>query len=197
MKFIKPKYLALFVAAATSSAFAAVPGTPSITSGNDKFALVEVDQAAQDYNNLVKVHKDGVDVKVEWNVWSGDAPTSAKVLLDGQTVWTGAGSAAGSATFKVKKGGRYQEQVQLCNDSGCSTSANKLIIVADTDGSHLLPMNTPLLENNKTWNLCWLRWYRYHDPAWRPEPGYRHSRHPAHLRRWPRPCRALPQTDDQ
>jgi chitinase len=150
MKFIKPKYLALFVAAATSSAFAAVPGTPSITSGNDKFALVEVDQAAQDYNNLVKVHKDGVDVKVEWNVWSGDAPTSAKVLLDGQTVWTGAGSAAGSATFKVKKGGRYQEQVQLCNDSGCSTSANKLIIVADTDGSHLLPMNTPLLENNKT-----------------------------------------------
>ncbi|MHA1000133.1 glycosyl hydrolase family 18 protein [Leclercia pneumoniae] len=150
MKFIKPKYLALFVAAATSSAFAALPGTPSITTGNDKFALVQVDQTAQDYNNLIKVHKDGVDVKVEWTVWSGDAPTSAKVLLDGQTVWTGAGSTAGNATFKVKKGGRYQEQVQLCNDSGCSTSASKLIIVADTDGSHLLPMNTPLLENNKT-----------------------------------------------
>ena len=149
MKFMKPKYLALFVAAATSSVFAAAPGTPSITSGNDKFALVEVDQAAQDYNNLIKVHKDGVDVKVEWNVWSGDAPTSAKVLLDGKTVWTGAGSAAGSATFKVKKGGRYQEQVELCNDSGCTKSASKLIIVADTDGSHLLPLNTPLLENNK------------------------------------------------
>ncbi len=149
MKFMKPKYLALFVAAATSSVFAAAPGTPSITSGNDKFALVEVDQAAQDYNNLIKVHKDGVDVKVEWNVWSGDAPTSAKVLLDGQTVWTGAGSAAGSATFKVKKGGRYQEQVELCNDSGCTKSASKLIIVADTDGSHLLPLSTPLLENNK------------------------------------------------
>ena len=84
MKFMKPKYLALFIAAATSSAFAAAPGTPSITSGNDKFALVEVDQAAQDYNNLIKVHKEGVDVKVEWNVWSGDAPTSAKVLLDGR-----------------------------------------------------------------------------------------------------------------
>jgi len=150
MNFMKPKYLALLIAAATSSAFAAAPGTPSITSGNDKFALVEVDQAAQDYNNLVKVHNDGVDVKVEWNVWSGDTPTSAKVLLDGQTVWTGAGSAAGSATFKVKKGGRYQEQVELCNDSGCTKSASKLIIVADTDGSHLLPMNTPLLENNKS-----------------------------------------------
>ena len=149
MKFMKPKYLALFIAAATSSAFAAAPGTPSITSGNDKFALVEVDQAAQDYNNLIKVHKEGVDVKVEWNVWSGDAPTSAKVLLDGNTVWPGAGSAPGSATFKVKKGGRYQEQVELCNDSGCTKSASKLIIVADTDGSHLLPLNTPLLENNK------------------------------------------------
>src|SRR5690606_7992421 len=150
MKFMKPKYMALFIAAATSSVFAAAPGTPSISSGNDKFALVEVDQAAQDYNNLVKVHNDGVDVKVEWNVWSGDAPTSAKVLLDGKTGWTGAGSASGSATFKVKKGGRYQEQVELCNDSGCTKSASKLIIVADTDGSHLLPLNTPLLENNKT-----------------------------------------------
>ncbi|VTP65925.1 Chitinase A precursor [Leclercia adecarboxylata] len=148
MKFMKPKYLALFVAAAVSPVFAAVPGVPSLTNGNDKFAIVEVNQAAQDYNNLVKVH-DGADVKVEWNMWSGDAPTSAKVLLDGKEVWSGAGSAAGSATFKVMKGGRYQEQVQLCNDSGCSTSASKLIIVADTDGSHLLPLTTTLQENNK------------------------------------------------
>lgn len=149
MKFMKPKYLALFVAAAASPVFAAAPGTPSITSGNDKFAIVEVDQAAQDYKNLVKVHPDGADVKVEWNVWSGDAPTSAKVLLDGQTVWTGAGSAAGSATFKVKKGGRYQEVVELCNASGCTKSPSKLIVVADTDGSHLLPLTTTLQENNK------------------------------------------------
>lgn len=150
MKFMKPKYLALFVAAVSGSAFAAAPGTPSISSGNDKFALVEIDQAAQDYGTLVKVHNDGVDVKVEWNVWSGDAPTTGKVLLDGQTVWSGAAGASGSATFKVKKGGRYQEQVELCNASGCSKSASKLIIVADTDGSHLLPLNTPLQENNKT-----------------------------------------------
>ncbi|MFA1283601.1 glycosyl hydrolase family 18 protein [Citrobacter telavivensis] len=150
MNFMKPKYLALFIAAATSSAFAAAPGTPSISSGNDKFALVEVDQAAQAYNNLIKLHKDGVDVKVEWNVWSGGTATSAKVLLDGTTVWSGAGSNAGSATFKVKKGGRYQEQVELCNTSGCTKSASKLIIVADTDGSHLLPLNAALRENNKT-----------------------------------------------
>lgn len=85
---------------------------PTIGYGNDKFALVEVDQAAQDYNNLVKVHNDGVDVKVEWNVWSGDAPTSAKVLLDGQTVWTGAAGATGSATFKVKKAGVIRSRLK-------------------------------------------------------------------------------------
>ncbi|ADO49173.1 glycosyl hydrolase family 18 protein [[Enterobacter] lignolyticus] len=152
MKLMKPKYLALFVATvAGSSAFAAVPGKPMLSYGNDKFAIVEVDQAAQDYNSLVKVH-DGADVTVEWNVWSGDAPTSAKVLLDGQTVWSGAGSASGKATFKVKKGGRYQEQVELCNASGCSKSDSKLIIVADTDGSHLLPLNAPLQENNKAFS---------------------------------------------
>ncbi|MEB6379130.1 glycosyl hydrolase family 18 protein [Leclercia adecarboxylata] len=149
MKIMQPKYLALFVAAAVSPVFAAVPGKAMLTNGNDKYAIVEIDQAAQDYNSLVKVN-DGADVKVEWNVWTGDAPTSAKVLLDGQVVWSGAAGAAGSATFKVKKGGRYQEQVQLCNDSGCSTSDSKLVIVADTDGSHLLPLNAPLLENNKS-----------------------------------------------
>lgn len=150
MKIMQPKYLALFVAAAVSPVFAAAPAKPSLTNGNDKFAIVEVDQSAQEYNSLIKV-KDGVDVTVEWNVWSGDAPTSANVLLDGKVVWSGAGSAAGKATFKVNKGGRYQEQVQLCNDSGCSTSDSKLVIVADTDGSHLLPLSTPMLENNKSY----------------------------------------------
>lgn len=151
MKIMQPKYLALFVAAAVSPVFAAVPGKATLTNGNDKYAIVEINQAAQDYNSLVKVN-DGADVKVEWNVWGGDAPTSAKVLLDGQVVWSGAAGATGSATFKVKKGGRYQEQVQLCNDSGCSTSDSKLVIVADTDGSHLLPLNAPMLENNKSFD---------------------------------------------
>lgn len=117
MKLMKPKYLALFVATvAGSSAFAAVPGKPMLSYGNDKFAIVEVDQAAQDYNSLVKVH-DGADVTVEWNVWSGDAPTSAKVLLDGQTVWSGAGSASGKATFKVKKAAATRSR------SSCATPA--------------------------------------------------------------------------
>lgn len=102
-----------------SSAYAAAPGKPTIGWGPTKFSIVEVDQAATAYNNLVKV-KDAADVEVNWNLWSGDLGQSAKVLLNGQEVWSGPSAAAGSAKFKVKKGGRYQMQVALCNADGCT-----------------------------------------------------------------------------
>ena len=57
--------------------------------------------------------------------------------------------ASGTANFKVNKGGRYQMQVQLCNSDGCTASDAKEILVADTDGSHLVPLNAPLKENNR------------------------------------------------
>lgn len=40
-------------------------------------------------------------------------------------------------------------QVALCNADGCTLSDKKEILVADTDGSHLLPLKAPLKENNK------------------------------------------------
>lgn len=40
-------------------------------------------------------------------------------------------------------------QVQLCNSDGCTASDAKEILVADTDGSHLVPLNAPLKENNR------------------------------------------------
>ena len=87
-----------------SSAFAAAPGKPTIGWGETKFAIVEVDQAATSYNKLVKVHADGAPVSVSWNLWSGDVGQTAKVLLDGKEVWSGAASASGTANFKVTKG---------------------------------------------------------------------------------------------
>ncbi|MEH8197200.1 glycosyl hydrolase family 18 protein [Aeromonas allosaccharophila] len=145
----KPTMLALAVGlCCASSAYAAAPGKPTIGWGPTKFSIVEVDQAATAYNNLVKV-KDGADVEVNWNLWSGDLGQSAKVLLNGQEVWSGPSAAAGSAKFKVKKGGRYQMQVALCNAEGCTLSDAKEIVVADTDGSHLAPLKAPLQENNK------------------------------------------------
>ncbi|WP_421276934.1 glycosyl hydrolase family 18 protein [Aeromonas veronii] len=145
----KPTMLALAVGlCCASSAYAAAPGKPTIGWGPTKFSIVEVDQAATAYNNLVKV-KDAADVEVNWNLWSGDLGQSAKVLLNGQEVWSGPSAAAGSAKFKVKKGGRYQMQVALCNADGCTLSDTKEIVVADTDGSHLAPLKAPLQENNK------------------------------------------------
>ena len=132
-----------------TSAFAAAPGKPTIGSGPTKFAIVEVNQSASAYNQLVTVHKDGAPVSVTWNLWSGDVGQTAKVLLDGNEVWSGPASAAGTANFKVTKGGRYQMQVALCNADGCTLSDKKELVVADTDGSHLAPLNAPLQENNK------------------------------------------------
>ncbi|MCS3454831.1 chitinase [Aeromonas sp. BIGb0405] len=146
----KPSLLALMVAGLfASSAYAAAPGKPTIGWGETKFAIVEVDQAATAYNKLVTVHADGAPVSVSWNLWSGDVGQTAKVLLDGVEVWRGPSGASGTANFKVTKGGRYQMQIELCNADGCTRSDAKEIVVADTDGSHLLPLNAPLQENNK------------------------------------------------
>jgi len=136
-------------ATCTASVLAAPPGKPSIASGETKFAIVEVDQAATSYNELIKVHADGAPVSVSWNLWYGDFGQTAKVLLNGEVVWSGAASASGTANVKVTKGGRYQMQVALCNADGCTLSDRKEILVADTDGSHLLPLKAPLQENNK------------------------------------------------
>ncbi|MBK5145243.1 glycoside hydrolase [Budviciaceae bacterium BWR-B9] len=152
MKLMKPNILALMIATLAAPAWAAVPGKPSLDSGNDKFAIIEVDQAAASYKDLVKVH-DSATVTVAWNIWSGDTGKTAKVLFDGKEVWSGsAGGSTGKATFAVKKGGRYQEQVEICNDSGCTKSDSKLVIIADTDGSHLLPLTPALKEKNKAFS---------------------------------------------
>ncbi|MGN5114258.1 glycosyl hydrolase family 18 protein [Aeromonas jandaei] len=145
----KPTLLALAVGLfCTSAAYAAAPGKPTIGWGPTKFAIVEVNQMATSYNELVKV-KDAADVEVSWNLWSGEVGQTAKVLLDGKEVWSGPSAAAGTAKFKVNKGGRYQMQVALCNADGCTLSDKKEIVVADTDGSHLAPLKAALQENNK------------------------------------------------
>ncbi|MCS2151926.1 glycosyl hydrolase family 18 protein [Scandinavium goeteborgense] len=135
----------------TSGAFAALPGKPTLGADATTFSIIDISQSATAYQQLVTI-KDAADVTVTWNLWTGDAGQTAKVLLAGKEVWSGASSAAGSATFKVKKGGRYPLQVALCNSEGCTSSDAKEIMVADTDGSHLLPLKAPLQENNKPYS---------------------------------------------
>ncbi len=87
-KFNKPLLALLIGSTLCSAAQAAAPGKPTIAWGNTKFAIVEVDQAATAYNNLVKV-KNAADVSVSWNLWNGDAGTTAKILLNGKEAWSG------------------------------------------------------------------------------------------------------------
>lgn len=140
--------LALVIGAGLlATAACAPPGKPSLGWGERTFAIIEVNQAATAYNQLV-TKKDAADVSVTWNVWSGDPADKSRVLLNDKEFWSGAGSAT-SAAFKVKKGGRYQMKVELCNADGCSYSESTEIVVADTDGSHLPPLDYSIGERNK------------------------------------------------
>ncbi|GBP04526.1 Chitinase A [Eumeta japonica] len=112
--------------------------------------MVEVNQAATAYNQLVKKH-DAAEVSVSWDLWTGNTgDVTSKVLLNGEEFWSGPFTGSSStATFKIKKGGRYKMQVELCNPDGCSQSDPVEITVADTDGSHLPPLETTTGEKNK------------------------------------------------
>ncbi|MBY6226453.1 glycosyl hydrolase family 18 protein [Ferrimonas balearica] len=144
----KPTVTALLVAGALCpSAWAAIPAKPSIA-GDTHFAVIEVDHGATSYNQLINV-KPAAEVSVTWNLWHGELGDTAKVLLDDQVVWQGPSAASGTAEFEVSKAGRYQLTVALCNAEGCTSSDPMSIQVADTDGSHLAPLDFQLKENNR------------------------------------------------
>ncbi|WP_250458491.1 glycosyl hydrolase family 18 protein [Microbulbifer litoralis] len=142
---------ALLALGLASSPALAAPGAPTIDWMETSFAIIEVDEAATAYEDLVTIN-DAAEVPVSWSRWSGDAATSARYLLDGEVVLEQSISGdtqSGSATLQVAEGGQYDLQVALCNDDGCSSSEITEIIVADTDGSHLDPIALTAGENNQ------------------------------------------------
>jgi len=152
MRLNKFSLVALSVAAATmSSSVLAAPGTPQLSWMETDYAIVEVDQAATAYKDLVTV-KTAADVPVAWQRYSGDTADRWKVKLNGNVVFEEsidpASSGAGSTTLSISQGGQYTLAVELCSGSGaeeaCSSSPATNIVVADTDGSHLDPLPIPL-----------------------------------------------------
>ncbi|WP_028022797.1 glycosyl hydrolase family 18 protein [Enterovibrio calviensis] len=151
--------LAASVAGAISSPALAAPGAPIIGWGETNFAIIEVNDAATAYKDLVTV-KPFAEVPVSWDRWSGDPAESWRVLLNGEVVYeasvTPSASQKESAILQVAKGGQYDMVVELCSGTGaaqaCTPSAPKQIVVADTDGSHLdpLPMNVDPNNGNYT-----------------------------------------------
>jgi GH18 family chitinase len=130
----------------SGSATAAPPGTPTIEWADRNYALVQVSQTATAYNELV-TRRDSVTIDVSWNVWYGDSAQDAYVYLDDSIVWSGSAGPK-RAQFHISKGGKYVMKVRLCNTDGCSVSAGVETLVADTDGSHLDPLNYEWRENN-------------------------------------------------
>ncbi|MCA0899155.1 glycosyl hydrolase family 18 protein [Microbulbifer agarilyticus] len=147
------RHAMLALGLASSSAIAA-PGAPTIDWMETSFAIIEVDEAATAYEQLVTIN-DYAEVPVAWSKWSGDPATTAQYLLNGQVVLEqnvgGGATQTGTATLQVAEGGQYSLQVALCNDDGCSTSAATDIVVADTDGSHLDPITVTAGENNQSY----------------------------------------------
>ncbi|NTS78528.1 chitinase C-terminal domain-containing protein [Catenovulum sp. SM1970] len=143
---------AAIAALSSANAVAAAPGAANIGWMETSFSIIEVDDAATAYNNIIKIN-DAATVPVAWDRWSGDAADTAQYLLNGKVVAeqavSGSASQSGNIDLKVSKGGQYDLVVRLCNADGCTDSAPIAIAVADTDGSHLDPIRLNVGENNK------------------------------------------------
>lgn len=145
---------AILTTSAASSAFGAPPGAPTINWMESNFAIIEINETASAYAQLVSI-SDYAEVPVTWSKWSGDTATSAKYLLNNtvvleQTLTSTGDNQTGSATLQVDKGGQYELDVQLCNADGCTAAGvTKTIKVEDTDGSHMDPLVLTDGENNQ------------------------------------------------
>ncbi|KXF82131.1 glycosyl hydrolase family 18 protein [Enterovibrio coralii] len=137
----------------------AAPGAPVISWMETNFSIIEVNDAATAYKDLVTV-KPYAEVPVTWDRWSGEPADSWRVLLNGEVVHeasvTPSASQKESTILQVAKGGQYDMVVELCSGTGaaqaCTASSPTPIVVADTDGSHLdpLPMNVDPNNGNYT-----------------------------------------------
>ncbi|OBT14020.1 hypothetical protein A9264_02475 [Vibrio sp. UCD-FRSSP16_10] len=132
-------------------AFAAAPGEPTIGWGDHTYAMVELDAEKIPYEQLVIAVHESIDIEVTWDVWAGDPADTARVLLDGNVVWEGDPS-ANKAVFKMSQGGLYNMAIELENADGISRSKETLLTIADTDGSHLAPLETIWTENHKPYD---------------------------------------------
>ncbi|MGR5266604.1 glycosyl hydrolase family 18 protein [Vibrio astriarenae] len=148
--------VAAIAAALSASSVNAAPSVPSIDvygSNNLQFSKIELAmETTSGYNDMVK-YRDQADITVKFNQWSGERGDSYNIYFDGQKVASGpiTGSQP-TASFQYAQGGRYQMEIEACDASGCSRSSAAEIVVADTDGSHLAPLEMNIDPNNGTFN---------------------------------------------
>jgi chitinase len=140
--------------ALTSVQVSAAPAAPSIDWAPQNYSFVEVNlEGLGSYKDLVTA-KEMVNISIKWNSWSGTGGDSYKVYFDNAVVNQGsfaAGTKSGIITFPYDKSGRHQLTIELCEGAVCATSAQKEIVIADTDGGHLAPLAMNIDLNNKTY----------------------------------------------
>ena len=145
---------AFWMLSAIGSASAA-PSVPTIDvygSNNLQFSKIELTMdSTSGYYDMVK-YSDEAEVSIKFTQWSGDPGDSYKVYFDDVEVASGAISGnQTTAIFSMAQGGRYNVAVEACDPTGCSRSAEQQLIIADTDGSHLEPLNMNVDPNNKSY----------------------------------------------
>ena len=122
---------------------------PRFDWSNDTYSLVQINQNAQNYEDLIVARHDEVDVSVSWQAANYENIAKVELYLDDQIYFTGKSSDQ-TIDFKVAKGGKYNMRIRVCDDQeNCIFSDDKELIIADTDGSHLEPLAGDFLENHQ------------------------------------------------
>ena len=140
------------LALASVQAYAGL-ATPSFSWEPQTYSFVQVNiDGRGSYKDLVQLNEQ-VDIKIDWVTHYGDPGKTYKVYFDDMLVNEGAlpGGSKGSIEFPYFKSGRHELTLQFCDDTGCTTSGVKSIVIADTDGSHLAPLEMNIDPNNKTY----------------------------------------------
>jgi len=127
--------------------------TPSFSWEPQSYSFVEVNiDGRGSYKDLVQLN-DQVEIKIDWVTHYGDAAKTYKVYFDDELVNEGnlSGGNQGTITFPYFKSGRHNMTLEFCDGATCTTSSVKPIVIADTDGSHLAPLDMNIDANNKTY----------------------------------------------
>lgn len=111
------------IASALSLPAIAAPGAPQISWMESNFSIIEVNDAASAYKDLVTV-KPFAEVPVTWDRWSGEPGDTWRVLLNGvvahEASVTPSASQKESTVLQVAKGGKYDMVVELCSGTGAA-----------------------------------------------------------------------------
>ncbi|MGD8116064.1 glycosyl hydrolase family 18 protein [Vibrio sp. TRT 29B02] len=142
---------------AMSGIAVAAPAVPIVdkNGSNDlQFSKIQLAmETTSGYDQMVQ-YSELVDIAIQFNQWSSSVTGDTyKIYFDGQQVATGPINGAQTvASFTYSQAGRYQLTVEACDATVCSTSDPAEIVIADTDGAHLAPLQMNIDANNKSYN---------------------------------------------